>query len=116
MQVSKLRKAGKLPKERPLSKIEKEVAQASGGLIKFANKIVNGQRSKQTKLQKDKIHKQTKLQSDQKGIGKEFLPVSYRLSEDMKWNIKRLAVEQRKDVSQLVRDILQKYINEQNDK
>jgi len=116
MQVSRLRKARKIPKERPLSKIEKEVAQASGGLIKFANKITRGQERKVTKLQKDKVKKITKLQSDQKGIGQEFLPVSYRLSEDIKWAIKALAVKSRKEVSQLVREILQKYINEQNDK
>lgn len=116
MQVSRLRKAGKLPQERPLSKIEKEVAQASGGLIKFADKITTGQKRKVTKLQKKKVQKHTKLQSDQRGSGQEFLPVSYRLSEDTKWNIKRLAAEQRKDVSQLVREILQKYINKQNDK
>lgn len=99
MQISRLRKAGKLPLKRPVT-----------------NKITTPQKSKVTKLQKDKVQKHIKLQSDQKGSGKKFLPVSYRLSEDMKWNIKRLAAEQRKDVSQLVREILQKYINEQNDK
>ncbi len=99
MQISRLRKAGKLPLKRPVT-----------------NKITSGQKRKVTKLQKEKVHKQTKLQSDQKGIGKEFLPVSYRLSEDIKWAIKALAVKNRKEVSQLVREILQKYINEQNDK
>lgn len=99
MQVSRLRKAGKLPLKRPVT-----------------NKITSGQKSKITKLQKDKVKKITKLQSDQRGSGQEFLPVSYRLSEDIKWAIKALAVKSRKEVSQLVREILQKYINKQNDK
>jgi len=99
MQISRLRKAGKLPLKRPVT-----------------NKITTGQKSKVIKLQKDKVKKHTQLQSDQKGIGQEFLPVSYRLSEDIKWAVKELAVKSRKEVSQLVREILQKYINEQNDK
>jgi len=99
MQISRLRKAGKLPLKRPVT-----------------DKITSGQKSKVTKLQKKKVQKHTKLQSNQRGIGKEFLPVSYRLSEDIKWNIKALAVKSRKEISQLVREIFQKYINEQNDK
>lgn len=96
MQVSRLRKAGKLPLKRPVT-----------------NKITKREVDKSRKLQ---VGKKAKLQSDQKGSGQEFLPVSYRLSEDIKWAIKALAVKSRKEVSQLVREILQKYINEQNDK
>jgi len=102
MQISRLRAAGKIPNKRPASKEKR--------------KIIKQQNSKIIKLQKDKVHKVTKLQSDQKGSGKEFLPVSYRLSEDIKWAIKTLAVKSRKEVSQLVREILQKYISEQSDK
>ena len=91
MQISRLRKAGKIPNKRPVSK-------------------------KKRKIIKQQNNKITKLQNDQKGSGKEFLPVSYRLSEDIKWAIKALAVKSRREVSQLVREILQKYINEQSDK
>ena len=44
---------------------------------------------------------------------KENKSVSYRLSQDIESAIKSLAVKIRKEVSQLVREILQKYINEQ---
>jgi len=91
MQISRLRAAGKIPNKRPASKEKRKII----------------------KQQNSKI---TKLQSDQRGSGKEFLPVSYRLSEDIKWTIKALAVKNRKEVSQLVREILQKYISEQSDK
>ena len=44
---------------------------------------------------------------------KENKSVSYRLSQDIESAIKSMAVKSRKEVSQLVREILQKYINEQ---
>ncbi len=47
---------------------------------------------------------------------KENKSVSYRLSQDIESAIKSMAVKSRKEVSQLVGEILQKYINEQNEK
>jgi len=44
---------------------------------------------------------------------KEYKPVSQRLSEEIKRAIKCLTVKSRKEVSQLVREIPQKYIYEQ---
>lgn len=113
MQVSKLRKAGKVPKERPLSKIEKEVAQASGGLIKFANKItsqeVDKSRSPQVKeSRKRQVDKSRKLQD--KGIGK-YKPVTFRISEETEWQLKSLAVSRREKVSELVREIFNDYLS-----
>ncbi len=44
---------------------------------------------------------------------KENKSVSYRLSQDIESAIKSMAVKSGKELSELVREILQKYINEQ---
>ena len=45
--------------------------------------------------------------------GQKDKTVSYRLSQDVESAIKSMAVKSRKEASQLVREILQKYIDEQ---
>jgi len=115
MQISRLRKAGKIPKERgqPLTKIEKEVAEASGGLVRFADKITNRavdkSRSPQVKKSRTRqVEKSIKLQD--KGIGK-YKPVTFRISEKAEWQLKALAVSRREQVSELVREIFNDYLS-----
>lgn len=115
MQISRLRKAGKIPKERgqPLTKIEKEVAQASGGLVQFADKITKREVDKPSSPQVKKsrtrqVDKSIKLKD--KGSGK-FKPVTFRISEETEWQLKTLAVKRREQVSELVREIFDDYLS-----
>jgi len=93
MIVSRLRKAGKIPKERPGSKEKR--------------KIIKKQPSKIYKKEKIKTAKQQKIK---KGIGKEYLPVTYYITEEMKWQLKSLAAKRRQQVSELIRNILTDYL------
>lgn len=88
-QISRLRKIGKIPQERPVWQ---------GG--KITNREVKKLRTKQ-------VDKSRKLQD--KGIGK-YKPVTFRISEDIEWQLKTLAVNHRQQVSELVREILNDYL------
>lgn len=74
------------------TKIEKEVAQASGGLIKFASKPATQETSKVVKYKK----------------------VTYYLNPKMTKDIKRLALERDKDISELVRQIFAEYLSKES--
>lgn len=93
MQISRLRKTGKVPQERPGSK-EK-------------SKIIKKQPSKIISKEKIKTEKKQKIK---KGIGKEYLPVTYYIPEKIKWQIKALAAQKRQQVSELIRNILTDYL------
>ena len=91
MQVSKLRKAGKLPQERPVGK--------------QMDKVISPQVKK---LRTREVDKSIKLQD--KGIGK-YKPVTFRISEETEWQLKTLAVRRREQVSKLVREIFDDYLS-----
>lgn len=93
MQISRLRAAGKIPKKRPVSKEKR--------------KIIKQQPSKIYKKEKIKTAKQQKIKKD---ISKEYLPVSYYITEEMKWQLKSLAAKRRQQVSELIRNILTDYL------
>ena len=96
MQVSKLRKAGRIPKERPL-------------INKTTKRAVDKSRSPQVKTPRTReVDKSIKLQD--KGIGK-YKPVTFRISEEAEWHLKALAVSRREKVSELVREILNDYLS-----
>jgi len=83
-----------------LTKVEKEVAQASGGLIKFASKsdkIISPQVDKFTS---PLVHKRA----------------TYYLSPKIIKKIKQIALNREKDASELVRNILSEWISQQVDK
>jgi hypothetical protein len=83
-----------------LTKVEKEVAQASGGLIKFASK----QTSKPAIQQ---VSKQEK-----KRPAKEvYDTATYYIDKETKKKIKILAAEQDREISEIVRQILSDYFN-----
>ena len=80
-----------------LSKIEKEVAQASGGLVKFADKTIFPQVDKSTS---PLVHKRA----------------TYYLSPETIKTIKQIALNKNIDSSELVRNILSEWISQQVDK
>ncbi len=83
-----------------LTKIEKEVSESSGGLVKFASK----QTSKPAIQQ---VSKQEK-----KRPAKEvYDTATYYIDKETKKKIKILAAEQDKEISQVVRDILKEYLD-----
>lgn len=98
MQVSKLRKAGKLSKERP------------GGMGKPIRKqqVAKVITPQVKKLRTRQVDKSVKLQG--KGSGK-YKPVTFRISEETEWQLKTLAVARREQVSELVREIFNDYLS-----
>lgn len=96
MQISRLRKAGKISKKRPV-------------INKITKKAVAKSRTQQIKKSRTKqVDKSIKLQD--KGIGK-YKPVTFRISEDTEWQLKALAVNRREQVSELVREIFNDYLS-----
>ena len=96
MQISRLRKAGKIPKERP-------------GIDKTTKREVEKSRSPQIKESRNRQVEQSRKLQD-KGIGK-YKPVTFRISEQTEWQLKSLAVSRREQVSKLVREILNDYLS-----
>jgi len=93
MQIARLRVAGKIPRKRPGSKEKR--------------KIIKQQPGKVYKREKIKTLKQQNIKT---GIGKDYLPVTYYVTEEMKWRIKSLAAKRRQQVSELIRNILTDYL------
>lgn len=96
MQISRLRKAGKVPKERPV--IDKTTKRE-------VDKSISPQVKKSITREVDKS---IKLQD--KSIGK-YKPVTFRISEEAEWQLKALAVSRREKVSELVREIFNDYLS-----
>lgn len=69
---------------------------------------LNGKPKEQKKQTKQA--KQTKRKKQVKPKKETFLPVAYRISGEMRDQIKAIAYFQRKDISELVREILGTYI------
>ncbi len=88
MQVARLRKAGKIPKDRP-------------GIDKTTKREVEKPRSRE-------VNESRKLQD--KGIGK-YKPATFRITEETEWQLKALAVSRREKVSELVREIFNDYLS-----
>lgn len=89
--------AGKRPE---LSKVERDVAQASGGLVKFAGKQTSKPAIQQTSKQ------------EKKRPAKEvYDTATYYIDKETKKKIKILAAEQDKEISQVVREILKEYLD-----
>lgn len=83
-----------------LTKVEREVAQASGGLVKFASKpdkTISPQVDKSTSLL---IHKRA----------------TYYLDPEIIKAIKQIALNRGKDASEIVREALSEWISQQVDK
>lgn len=83
-----------------LTKVEREVAQASAGLIKFADKQTSKPAIQQTSKQ------------EKKRPAKEvYDTATYYIDKETKKKIKILAAEQDREISEIVRQILSEYFN-----
>ncbi|MBA7496199.1 hypothetical protein ES702_06797 [subsurface metagenome] len=83
-----------------LTKVEKEVAQASGGLVKFAGKKTSKPAIQQVGKQEKKLTSKDLYKT-----------ATFYITEEQRYKLKLAALEQNKEISQLVREILSEYFN-----
>lgn len=103
--ISRLKRRGKLPKERPqleLAKVEREGIDQAGKAFGGAVKIQVGRVNKTPSKRRDKSTSQ-----------QVYKRVTYYLAPEMIKKIKLLAVQRDIDISELVREILTGYLSKQ---